>query len=140
LYAAPWWGCQVQPFSWPAPCQKNTRRLDLGLECNKGLPRTMDVIIGPVLRLLYTVIDLYIWIVFIGVILSWLTQFNVINSSNRFVYMVSDFIHRATEPALGRIRKVLPVLGGIDLSPIALLLGLVLIKDVIFKLLMKFDY
>ena len=100
----------------------------------------MDVIVGPVLRLLYTVIDLYIWIVFIGVILSWLTQFNVINSSNRFVYMVSDFIYRATEPALGRIRKVIPVLGGIDLSAIALLLGLVLIKDVIFKLLMKFNY
>ena len=100
----------------------------------------MDVIVGPVLRLLHTVIDLYIWIVFIGVILSWLTQFNVINSSNRFVYMVSDFIYRATEPALGRIRKVIPVLGGIDLSAIALLLGLVLIKDVIFKLLMKFDY
>ena len=100
----------------------------------------MDVIIGPVLGLLYTVIDLYIWIVFIGVVLSWLTQFNVINSSNRFVYMVSDFIYRATEPALGRIRKVLPVLGGIDLSPIALLLGLMLIKDVISKLLIKFDY
>ena len=100
----------------------------------------MDVIIGPVLRLLYTVIDLYIWVVFIGVILSWLTQFNVINSSNRFVYMASDFIYRVTEPALGRIRKVLPVLGGIDLSPIALLLGLMLIKDVIFKLLMKFEY
>jgi YggT family protein len=100
----------------------------------------MDVIVGPVLRLLYTVIDLYIWIVFIGVILSWLTQFNVINSSNRFVYMVSNFIYRATEPALGRIRKVIPVLGGIDLSAIALLLGLVLIKDVIFKLLMKFNY
>lgn len=100
----------------------------------------MDVIIGPVLRLFYTVIDLYIWIVFIGVIISWLTQFNVINSSNRFVYLVSDFIYRVTEPALGRIRKVIPVLGGIDLSPIALLLGLMLVKDVIFKFLMKFDY
>ena len=100
----------------------------------------MDVIIGPVLKLLYTVIDLYMWIVFIGVVLSWLTQFNVINSSNRVVYMVSDFIYRATEPALGRIRRLLPALGGFDLSPIALLLSLILIKDVIYKILLKFNY
>lgn len=100
----------------------------------------MDVIIGPALKLLLTVIDLYVWIVVIGVILSWLTAFNVINSSNRFVYLVSDFTYRATEPALGRIRKVLPVIGGFDLSPIALILGLMLIQDVIIKLLMKFGY
>ena len=100
----------------------------------------MDVIIGPVLKLLYTVIDLYMWIVLIGVVLSWLTQFNVINLSNRVVYLVSDFIDRVTEPALRRIRTFLPILGGFDLSPMALLLSLVLIKDVIFKLLVKFNY
>ena len=100
----------------------------------------MEVIIGPVLKLLYTVIDLYMWIVFIGVVLSWLTQFNVINASNRVVYMICDFIYRATEPALGRIRKFLPVLGGFDLSPIALLLILILVKDVIYKILIKFNY
>jgi YggT family protein len=100
----------------------------------------MDVIIGPFLKLLYTVIDLYMWIVFIGVVLSWLTQFNVINTTNRVVYMVNDFIYKATEPVLGRIRKFLPVLGGFDLSPIALLLSLILIKDVIYKILIKFNY
>ena len=100
----------------------------------------MDVIAGPVLKLLLTVIDLYIWIVVAGVILSWLTAFNVINASNRFVYLVIDFIHRATEPALGQIRRVLPIMGGFDLSPVALILILMLLQDVIIRLLMKFGF
>jgi len=98
----------------------------------------MDVILGPVLKLLVTVIDLYVWIVVIGVILSWLVAFNVINSSNRFVYMIGEFIHRATEPALRPIRNILPVMGGFDLSPVALILILILIQDVLVRMLMKF--
>jgi len=98
----------------------------------------MEVILGPVLKLLVTVIDLYVWIVVIGVILSWLVAFNVINSSNRFVYMVGEFIHRATEPALRPIRNILPVMGGFDLSPVALILVLILIQDVLVRMLMKF--
>lgn len=97
----------------------------------------MDVFAGPLLKLILTVIDLYIWIVVIGVILSWLTAFKVLNTSNRFVYMVGDFIHRITEPALGRIRKVLPVMGGFDLSPIALILGLMLLQDVFINIIVK---
>ncbi len=97
----------------------------------------MEVFAGPVLKLVLTVIDLYVWIVVIGVILSWLTAFKVVNSSNRFVYMVSDFIYRITEPALGRIRKVLPIMGGFDLSPIALILGLMLLQDVLINLMIK---
>jgi len=100
----------------------------------------MDVIAGPVLKLLLTVIDLYIWIVVAGVILSWLTAFNVINASNRFVYLISDFIYRATEPALSKIRRVLPIMGGFDLSPVALILILMLLQDVIIRLLMKFGF
>lgn len=97
----------------------------------------MEVILGPVLKLLVTVIDLYVWIVVIGVVLSWLVAFNVINSSNRFVYMVGEFIHRATEPLLGRIRNILPVMGGFDLSPVALILILILLQDVLVRMLMK---
>ncbi|MDB4173030.1 YggT family protein, partial [bacterium] len=65
----------------------------------------MDVITGPVLRIIVTVVDLYMWIVIIGVVLSWLVHFSVINTSNRFVYLVVDFVYRITEPALGRIRR-----------------------------------
>ncbi len=98
----------------------------------------MDVIAGPVLKLIITVVDLYIWIIVIGVVLSWLTAFNVVNTSNRFVYMVSDFIYKITEPALRPIRNILPVMGGFDLSPIALILILILLQDVLINMAVKF--
>ena len=94
----------------------------------------MDVILGPLFWLLNTVIELYIWIVIAGVILSWLITFNIINTSNRFVYMVGDFLHRVTEPALRPIRNVLPNLGGIDLSPLVLILLLLFTQQVLIRL------
>jgi len=80
---------------------------------------------NPFLWLVLTVLDLYMWIVIIGVILSWLVAFNVVNTSNRFVYMIGDLTHRLTEPALGRIRRYIPNLGGLDISPVVLLILLV---------------
>jgi YggT family protein len=93
----------------------------------------MDMIFGPVLRLLVTVIDLYMWAVIIGVILSWLVAFNVVNTSNRFVYMVGDFIHRITEPAQAPIRRVLPHFGNIDVSPLVLILLLYFMQDLLIQ-------
>jgi YggT family protein len=77
------------------------------------------------------VIDLYIWVVIIGAILSWLIAFNVVNTQNRFVYSVSDMLYRLTEPALRPIRRFLPNLGGIDISPVILILFLLFIRDVV---------
>ncbi len=94
----------------------------------------MGAIGEPILWLILTVIDLYTWIVIIGVALTWLVTFKVINTSNRFVYMVGDFTHRATEPALKPIRNFLPNLGGMDISPVVLILGLFFIKKVIINL------
>lgn len=97
----------------------------------------MDVIIPPLIALIATVIELYIWIVIIGVAASWLVHFQVINTSNRFVYLVLDFTHRAAEPALRPIRRILPDLGGIDFSPVALILILYFLKDILVRLLVK---
>ena len=83
------------------------------------------------LQLLDTLINLYIWALIISVVLNWLVQFNVVNTSNRFVYMAGDFLYKITEPALGRIRRVLPNLGGIDLSPLVLILGLVFLRNLL---------
>lgn len=94
----------------------------------------MGAIGGPVLWLILTVIDLYTWVVIIQVVLSWLVAFNVINTSNRFVYMAGDFTHRLTEPALRPIRNFLPNLGGVDISPVILILGLFFIKKIIINL------
>ncbi len=85
-------------------------------------------------QLVDTIIQLYTWALIISVILSWLVAFNVINQSNRFVYMVGDFLYRITEPALGRIRSILPNLGGVDLSPLVLILGLVFLRNLIREL------
>lgn len=76
---------------------------------------------NPFLWLILTLIDFYLWIVVAGVILSWLMAFNVVNRSNRFVYLVADFVHRITEPALRPIRNILPNMGNFDLSPVALI-------------------
>lgn len=103
-----------------------------------GWDINMDVILGPLARLIVAVVNLYIWILIIGVILSWLTAYNVVNTSNRLVYMVGDFIFRITEPALRPIRNLLPNLGGFDLSAVVLIFILVFAKDFLIQLLFKF--
>lgn len=77
------------------------------------------------LWLINTVIQLYVWVIILQVVMSWLIAFNVINTNNRFVYLVGDFLYRLTEPAMRPIRRILPNLGGIDLSPMVLLLLLI---------------
>ncbi|HBU98644.1 MULTISPECIES: YggT family protein [Thalassospira] len=74
--------------------------------------------------LIDTVVGIYIFMLIGSAILSWLVAFNVINTSNKFVYMVGDFLYRVTEPALRPIRRIIPDLGGIDISPIILILVL----------------
>ena len=89
------------------------------------------IIIDPLFRIALIAVNLYIWIVIIGAVLSWLIAFNVVNTSNRFVYTVADFLYRITEPALRPIRRWLPNLGGIDISPIVLILALIFLQMVL---------
>ncbi len=98
----------------------------------------MNVILGPLIQVALIVIELYMWAVIIGVVLSWLVAFNVVNTTNRFVVMVGDFIYRLTEPLLEPIRRMLPNLGGLDLSPMALILGLIFVRGVIANLYVRF--
>ncbi|HSA79596.1 MAG TPA: YggT family protein [Geminicoccaceae bacterium] len=83
---------------------------------------------NPVHWLLDQIIWLYIWVVIASVVLSWLVAFNVVNTRNAFVHQVGEFLYRATEPALRPIRNVLPNLGGIDISPVVLLLLLYFVQ------------
>ncbi len=90
--------------------------------------------------LIDTVLSIYIMLVFAQVVLSWLVSFNVVNTRNRFVYLVGDFLHRVIEPALRPIRRILPSFGGIDVSPMVLLVALyfarlLLIQDIAPRLL-----
>jgi YggT family protein len=86
------------------------------------------------LNLFNTVVSIYIWLLIASVVLSWLIAFNVINTGNRFVYQVRDFLYRITEPALRPIRNLLPNLGGIDISPVILILALYFARDLVLEL------
>ena len=85
--------------------------------------------------LLVQILDLYWWIVIINVIISWLIAFNVLNTQNRFIFIIFDFTNRLTFPILNRIRNYLPNLGSIDISPLVLLLGLWFIKSLMYEYL-----
>jgi YggT family protein len=87
---------------------------------------------NPILWLVDTVIRLYIWVVIAMAIVSWLIAFQVINTRNQFVRQVAEFLFRITEPALRPIRSILPNLGGIDISPVILIIGLLFLEQVIF--------
>jgi len=80
-------------------------------------------------NLIGTIIYIYILLLVAQAILSWLVAFNVVNTRNRVVYLVGDFLYRITEPALRPIRRILPTLGGIDVSPVVLILLLIFIRD-----------
>ncbi len=73
-------------------------------------------------------LNIYIWFVIGSAIFSWLYAFNVVNTNNRFVVMIGEFLYKVTEPALRPIRRILPDLGGIDISPIVLLLLIYFIR------------
>ena len=85
----------------------------------------------PLIEFIVYVIQLYIWVIIASAIFSWLIAFNVVNTSNRFVYSVAETLYRVTEPALRPIRSVLPNLGGIDISPVILILLIFLIERII---------
>ena len=88
---------------------------------------------NALLWLIDTILNLYMWLIIFQVILSWLIAFNVINTSNRFVYMVGDFLYRVTEPAMRPIRRILPNLGGIDLSPMVVILLIIFIRRLLYE-------
>ena len=87
------------------------------------------------LNLIDNIVTIYIWILILSVILSWLVAFNVVNTSNRFVYVVGDFLFKVTEPVLRPIRRVLPNLGGIDISPVVLILLLYFLRNLMYEAL-----
>lgn len=88
---------------------------------------------NSLLLLINTILQLYSWAIILVALLSWLVAFGVVNPSNRIVYTVSNFLYRITEPVLAPIRRLLPQMGGIDLSPIVLLLGIVFARNLLVE-------
>jgi len=82
----------------------------------------MNTILIPLLQVISIALDLYLWVVIAAVILSWLVAFNVINTHNHFVRQIVDVLDRITRPIYRPIRKILPDFGGLDFSPLVVLL------------------
>ena len=91
-----------------------------------------------VLDIVIIVLDLYVWLLIASAILSWLIAFNVVNTRNQFVAAVAEFLFRITEPVLAPIRRLMPNLGGLDISPIILILIIILIQKLIAYNLMPY--
>jgi YggT family protein len=97
----------------------------------------MDVVLLPLINVISIALNLYMWALIISAILSWLVAFNVVNTSNQFVYSVGNFLHRITEPVLRPIRNILPEMGGVDLSPMVLILGIYFLQGLLAQLSMR---
>ncbi len=97
----------------------------------------MNIILFPLLVIITAVLGIYIWVIVGHVALNWLVSFNVINHKNNFVIMVREFLAIVTEPVLAIIRRFLPTIGGIDFSPLVLILCIWFLQMVIGTLMLK---
>jgi YggT family protein len=97
----------------------------------------MDVVLIPLIHVISYVLSLYGWVLIIMVAMSWLVQFNILNTRQRAVYLIMDLLYRLTNPALRPIRRFLPDMGGLDISPIVLIIILFFIQEVLGRLALK---
>ncbi len=83
--------------------------------------------------LLDSIITIYLWIIIVNAVLSWLVAFNILNTQNRFVFSILDATYKLTDPVLNKIRRFIPNLGSIDISPVILILILMFIRNLVFE-------
>jgi len=84
--------------------------------------------------LLDSFISIYLWVIIVNALLSWLVAFNILNTQNRFVFSVLDATYKLTDPILNKIRRFVPTFGSIDISPILLILGLMFLRNLVFEI------
>ncbi len=86
-------------------------------------------LVTPIILVIDLLLDLYGWVLIASIVFSWLYQFGVVNSRNRAVAAIGDALYRLTEPVLAPVRRFLPNLGGLDLSPLVVFLGIFLVRQ-----------
>jgi YggT family protein len=84
--------------------------------------------------LLDSLITIYLWVIIINALLSWLVAFNILNTQNRFVFSVLDTTYKLTDPILNKIRRFVPTFGSVDISPIILILGMMFLRNLVFEI------
>lgn len=93
---------------------------------------------NPIVWLVLKLLDIYSWIVLAAVVMSWLLAFNVVNYHNNIVRSVSRFLDILTEPVFRQVRRVIPTIGGLDLSPIVVFLGIIFLQKLIVWIYIRF--
>lgn len=91
------------------------------------------IVLDPLIQVVVIALDLYIWAIIISAILSWLVHFGVVNPSNQFIRMIGEFLWRITEPAMRPLRRLIPNLGGIDVTPVIVILLIFFIQRVLMN-------
>ena len=91
----------------------------------------MYTVLSALIQVVLVAINIYVFVLIASAVMSWLLAFNVLNSRNQFVAMLAEFLYRVTEPALRPIRRFIPHLGGIDVSPVVLILVLYFVQLVL---------
>ena len=92
---------------------------------------------NSLLILFNQIVELYVWVLIVNAVASWLVAFNVINTTNRFVYLVLETTYKLTDPPLRFIRGYIPNLRSIDISPVILILGLIFLRNFINEIFYK---
>jgi YggT family protein len=93
------------------------------------------IILDPLIRIADIAISIYIWLVIASAVLSWLVHFGVVNRGNQVVSTIGEFLWRITEPALRPLRRYVPNFGGVDITPVILILILIFLRMVLWEIL-----
>jgi YggT family protein len=86
------------------------------------------IVLKPLLQVADIALELYMWLIIISAVMSWLVAFNVVNTRNQVVFTIGNFLYRITEPALKPIRRFVPNFGGVDVTPVVLILVILFIR------------
>ncbi len=92
---------------------------------------------NTIIYLLIRALDIYLWLIIASVMMSWLVAFEVLNTRNRWVYKFCSLLNRATAPGMMYLRKIIPPMGGLDFTPMVMMLGIYLIQGVLYNLMMR---
>ena len=88
---------------------------------------------SSIIILISQIIEIFIWCLIAQAILTWLVAFNIVNTTNNFVSLIGNFLYKITEPLLRPIRGILPDFGGIDISPVILIILLIFFRNLLFE-------
>ncbi len=89
---------------------------------------------NPIIYLLVKALDVFLWLIIANIIVSWLLVFNVLNARNKWVYKFCKLLNKLTEPAMEKVRKFVPPLGGVDLTPMVIIFGIYILQGILHSM------